>query len=98
MPNPEYRLSPRAREDMESVWLYTFSQWGHEQTEKYIDDLAAAFDLLISNPRFGKNCDSIRPGYRKHPTLRHVIYYREVDYGIEIIRVLHDHQLAARHL
>jgi plasmid stabilization system protein ParE len=30
--------------------------------------------------------------------LRHVIYYREVDYGIEIIRVLHDHQLATRHL
>jgi toxin ParE1/3/4 len=98
MPNPEYRLSPKAREDMESVWLYTFSQWGHEQTEKYIDDLAAAFDLLTSNPRLGKNCDSIRRGYRKHPTLRHVIYYREVDYGIEIIRVLQDHQLAARHL
>jgi len=98
MPNPEYRLSPKAREDMESVWLYTFSQWGHEQTEKYIDDLAAAVDLLTSNPRLGKNCDSIRRGYRKHPTLRHVIYYREVDYGIEIIRVLHDHQLAARHL
>ena len=80
------------------MWLYTFSQWDHEQTEKYIDDLAAAFDLLTSNPRLGKNCDSIRRGYRKHPTLRHVIYYREVDYGIEIIRVLHDHQLAARHL
>ena len=83
---------------MESVWLYTLSQWGHGQTEKYIDDLAAAFDLLAPNPRFGKGCDNIRPGYRKHPTLRHIIYYREVDYGIEIIRVLHDHQLAARHL
>ena len=25
---------------MESVWLYTLSRWGHEQTEKYIDDPA----------------------------------------------------------
>jgi toxin ParE1/3/4 len=98
MPNPEYRLSPKARDDMESVWLYTLSQWGHEQTGKYIDDLAAAFDLLTTNPRLGKSGDNIRPGYRKYPTLRHVIYYREVDYGIEIIRVLHDHQLAARYL
>ena len=98
MPEREYRLSPKARDDMESVWLYTFSQWGLEQTEKYIDDLAAAFDLLTSNPRLGKRCGTIRKGYRKHPVLRHVIYYREVDYGIEIIRVLHDHQLAARHL
>ena len=98
MPNPRCRLSPKAQDDMESVWLYTLSQWGHEQTEKYIDDLAAAFDLLATNPRLGKSCDNIWPGDRKHPTLRHVIYYREVDYGIDIIRVLHDHQLAARHL
>jgi toxin ParE1/3/4 len=98
MPKPEYRLSPKARDDMESVWLYTLSQWGHEQTEKYIDDLAVAFDLLTTNPRLGTRCDNIRAGYRKHPTLRHVIYFREVSYGIEIIRVLHDHQLAARHL
>lgn len=98
MPEREYRLSPKAQDDMESVWLYTLSQWGHEQTERYIDDLAAAFNLLTSNPRLGKSCENIRAGYRKHPTLRHAIYYREVDYGIEIIRILHDHQLATRHL
>ena len=98
MAEREYRLSPKARDDMESVWLYTLSQWGHEQTEKYIDDLAAAFDLLTDNPRLGKSCENIRPGYRKQPVLRHVIYYREAHYGIEIIRVLPDHQLAARHL
>ena len=97
MPKREYRLSPKAQDDMESVWLYTLSQWGHEQTERYIDDLAVAFNLLTSNPRLGKSCENIRTGYRKHPTLRHVTYYREVDYGIEIIRVLHDHQLATRH-
>jgi len=98
MPEREYRLSPKAREDMESVWLYTLSQWGHEQTERYLDDLAAAFDLLTSNPRLGKRCGNIRAGYRKHPILRHVTYYRKVAYGMEIIRILHDQQLAARHL
>ena len=98
MPEREYRLSPKAQEDMESVWLYTLSQWSHEQTGKYFDDLAIAFDLITNNPRLGKRCENIRAGYRKHPTLRHVIYYREVEYGFEIIRVLHDHQLAARHL
>ena len=98
MAEREYRLSPKARQDMESVWLYTLSKWGHRQTKKYIDDLAAAFDLLTDNPRLGKSCENIRPGYRKHPVLRHVIYCREVGYGIEIIRVLLDHPLAARHL
>ena len=98
MAEERYQLSPRARDDLESVWLYTLSQWGHEQTGKYIDDLATAFDLLTANPRLGKSCENIRPGYRRYPVLRHVIYYREVGYGIEIVRVLHDHQLAARHL
>jgi toxin ParE1/3/4 len=94
----EYRLSPTAQNDMESVWLYTMSQWGLEQAEEYVDDLAAAFVLLASNPRLGKSCDNIRSGYRKHPTLKHIIYYQETGYGVAIIRVLHDHQLAARHL
>jgi plasmid stabilization system protein ParE len=40
MPKREYRLSPKAQDDMASVWLYTLSQWGYEQTGKYIDDLA----------------------------------------------------------
>ena len=30
--------------------------------------------------------------------IRHVIYYRETDYGIEVIRVLHDRMLATRYL
>lgn len=98
MAKPEFRLSPKARNDMEAVWLYTLSQWGQEQTKKYLDDLAAAFNLITASPKLGKLCDNIRKGYRKYPTLRHVIYYREASYGIEIIRVLHDHQLASRHL
>ena len=44
------------------------------------------------------NCENIRTGYRKHPVIRHVIYYRETDYGIEVIRVLHDRMLATRYL
>ena len=98
MAKPGYRLSPKALNDMEAVWLYTQSQWGLEQTEKYLDDLATAFDFITASPKLGKACDNIRQGYRKHPTLKHVIYYREASYGIEIIRVLHDHQLATRYL
>ena len=83
---------------METVWLYSLSQWGLDQTDKYIDDLASAFSLLAANPKLGTACDKIRSGYRRHPVLRHVIYYRKADYGIEIVRVLHDRQLATRSL
>ncbi len=94
----EYRLTPEARKDMESVWLYSLAHWGLNQTENYIDDLTSAFSFLAKSPRTGKSCENIRTGYRKYSVIRHVIYYRETDYGIEVIRVLHDRMLASRHL
>jgi toxin ParE1/3/4 len=94
---PEYRLVPKARKDMEAVWLYSLSQWGEQQTERYIDDLTEAFGFLAESPKAGTACDHTRIGYRKYPVIRHAIYYRLTDYGIEIIRVLHDRMLAERH-
>lgn len=35
-------------------------------------------------------CDDIRDGYRKYHIGRHLIFYREADEGIVIIRILHD--------
>lgn len=82
---------------MEAVWLYSLQEWGAEQTDRYIDDLTDAFEFLADNPRTGTQCENIRTGYRKYPVIRHVVYYRETGYGIEIIRVLHDRMLASRH-
>ncbi|HFB66997.1 MAG TPA: type II toxin-antitoxin system RelE/ParE family toxin [Aeromonadales bacterium] len=93
----EYRLTPKARIDMEAVWLYSLKQWGMQQTERYIDDLTVAFGFLAESPKAGTACENIRAGYRRYPVIRHVIYYRETEYGVEVIRVLHDRMLATRH-
>lgn len=50
---PEYRLTPKAKEDMEAVWLYSLSQWGMAQTSRYIDDLVDAFLFLTETPKAG---------------------------------------------
>ena len=83
---------------MEAVWLYSLQEWGAEQTNRYIDDLTTAFEFLADSPKAGTNCENIRAGYRKYPVIRHVVYYRETSYGIEIVRVLHDRMLASRYL
>ena len=95
--NADYRLTPKAREDMEAVWLYSLSKWGIQQTDRYIDDLTAAFTFLTNTPKAGTACDNIRQGYRRYPVFRHIVYYRETVYGIEIMRVLHDRMLPTRH-
>jgi toxin ParE1/3/4 len=83
---------------MEAVWLYSSNEWGLEQAGPYTDDLTAAFECLANNPKSGTRSEHIRVGYRRHPVLRHVIYYRETAYGIEVVRVLHNRMLATRHL
>ena len=94
----EYRLSPAAARDLEGIWLYTFHEWGTDQAHRYIDDLTAALDQLASNPQLGVSCDHIRQGYRRSRFGRHAIYIRITDYGIAVIRVLHDRMDAPRHL
>ena len=83
---------------MEAVWLYSLTQWGSEQTERYMDALTEAFEFLARRPKAGTACDHIRQNYRRYRVIRHVVYYRTTGYGIEVMRVLHDRMLAERHL
>ena len=94
----EFKLSPAARKDMEAVWLYSLHEWGREQADRYLDELVEAFTFLAGSPGAGAQCEAIRAGYRKYPVIRHVVYYREAGYGIEVVRVLHDRMLPSRHL
>ena len=94
----EYRLAPAAARDLEGIWLYTREEWGIEQSHRYTDELTAAFDQLANNPQLGTSCDYIRKGYRRSRVGRHAIYFRITDYGIAVIRLLHDRMDAPRHL
>lgn len=94
----EYRLAPKAVEDMEAIWLYTFTNWSAEQADSYIDDLTEAFEFLAQNLNAGTACNYIREHYRRYPVKSHMIFYRETVYGIEIMRVLHGRMLPTLHL
>jgi toxin ParE1/3/4 len=94
----DYRLSPAAERDLESIWKYTRGEWGLEQAERYTDLLAAAFQVLAESPMSAPACDHIRQGYRRRNVERHMIYFRITDYGIAIIRVLHDRMNVPKHL
>jgi toxin ParE1/3/4 len=100
MPEPqaEYRLAPEAERDLEGIWRYTFEEWGLEQANRYVDDITAAFAQLAASPTLGVPCDHIREGYRRSRVGRHAIYFRPTNYGIAVIRILHDRMQSTRHL
>lgn len=94
----EYRLTPAAERDLENIWLYTRRQWNTEQADRYTAILANAFAELAQAPQTAPRCDHIRSGYRHRNVERHMIYFRVTDYGIAIVRVLHDRMDAPRYL
>ena len=94
----EYRLAPEAKRDLEAIWLYTLEEWGLEQANRYTDELTDVFAQLAVGPQLGTACDHIRTGYRRRRVGRHVVYYRMTDYGISVVRILHDRMLPTRHL
>ncbi|MDY0937393.1 type II toxin-antitoxin system RelE/ParE family toxin [Pseudomonas viridiflava] len=94
----EYRLAPAAERDLEAIWVYTFQEWGVAQANHYVDIITEAFAELAQNPKTAPACDHIRSGYRRRSIERHVIYFRATEYGIAVIRVLHDRMDVSRYI
>lgn len=85
----EYRLTPRAEQDIEDIWRYTAEQWSVDQAEKYVDGLIDTMETLAANPKSGRSAARIRPGYRRQNAGAHVIFFKPSNDGILVVRILH---------
>ena len=93
-----YALSPAAQTDLEEIWDYTVGRWGEAQAERYTRDIQAACEALSDGSSVGLSAEEIRAGYRKVGVGSHVMYYRERESTIEIVRILHRRMDVARHI
>jgi toxin ParE1/3/4 len=94
----EFRLSPKAQRDLDSIFDYTVSEWGLEQAFRYDKLIETTCAELANSPLLAPSCAHIRRGYRRRSVQQHVIYFRQTSYGITIIRILHQRMDAGRHL
>ena len=92
-----FRLSALATDDLLSIAAYTWNTWGEAQMAKYVDTLEQCAQRLAGNPKLGRPCVSIRPGLRRFEKAEHVIYYRQKEYGIRVLRILHRSMLPEYH-
>jgi toxin ParE1/3/4 len=84
-----FRLRPRAVEDLETIWLYTATQWPLDQAELYIRELTAGLDFLVAHPEIARERVELSPPVRIHRIAAHLVVYRiEPDY-LDIIRIRH---------
>jgi len=84
-----FNLTPRAKEDLRSVWVYTFEVWSEAQADLYISELYDRFGWLAEQPRVGKHRPDVCEGYYCFPQGSHLIFYLIRDGEIDIIGVPH---------
>jgi toxin ParE1/3/4 len=84
----QYRVSNAARADLDEIWLY-IAQDNEEAADRFIKALIGRFPKLASMPRLGRVREELSPRLRSFPIGRYVIFYRPIENGIEIVRVLH---------
>jgi len=87
-----------AERDIDNIAEYTVAQWGSEQCAKYIDLLEQTCEVII--PRNARHARPVpeRPQLLRWRCERHVVYFRRVRGGIEIVRILHERMLPLTHL
>jgi toxin ParE1/3/4 len=91
-------ISPLARSDLRYIWIYGADKWGRQKADAYLRDINTLITKVAHNPNRGRACDSIRKGYAKISFGSHTIFYRRVDGGIDVKRILHQAMYFSRHL
>jgi toxin ParE1/3/4 len=91
-------VSPRAQADIDDIWEYTVGRWGTRQAETYLRLIKEAVEAVATDPRAGRTCDDVRPGYRKYLVGSHVLFYRVTATAVVVVRILHQRVDVERHL
>ena len=94
---PEYRLRPKARADIESIWNYTSRTWGTRQARHYLNGLRDVCTDLAKQPDMGRIRDDLCAGLRVYPSGKHLVFYLTVENGIDVVRILHERMDSTLH-
>lgn len=84
-----YDLSRRASAQIDEIIRYTDLNFGHRQTDEYINGLYYSLDLLTDNPRMGREWAT---GKRRYIYRQHIIYYRILDDRIFVTEIMNARQ------
>jgi len=85
---PAVRIRPRAEIDLFEIWNYIADD-SEARADAFIDKIHQRFVALSEQPSMGRARDELALGVRSHPVGSYIIFYRAMDPGIDIVRVLH---------
>ena len=78
---------PQAKEDLLDIWCY-IAQDSPKAADAWIDQLVDAARRLAANPGMGRLRPELLPGIRSFPVGNYILFYLEINKGIDLVRVL----------
>jgi toxin ParE1/3/4 len=85
---PRVIKSRLSRDDYLEIWLYV-ARDNPAAADRLIDQFDANLDALARNPMIGQRADGFAPGLRSLPVGNYLIFYRPMEEGIALARLLH---------
>ncbi len=92
------RLTAKAKQDLQEIYDFSFHEFGEDKADAYLLGLDEKLRLLASNPDLGRHIDHVRAGYFRFEYVSHSVFYRRIQDGIQIVRVLHQRMNYRLHL
>src|SRR4051812_15723746 len=86
MPRPY--LTDQAEADLQQIWDFIAAD-SMDSADRLIEQIHAKAQMLAEFPGVGRRREDLLPFLRSYPLGNYVIFYRRVDDGIDVIRVLH---------
>ncbi|BDV33092.1 type II toxin-antitoxin system RelE/ParE family toxin [Methylocystis iwaonis] len=83
-----FKLRPRAERDIEEIVSY-IAEDSPSAALRWFEGLHRTCQRLAEMPKMGVARPEIRPDLRVFASGNYLLAYREVDDGVEIVRVLH---------
>ena len=79
--------TPAARVDLIDIWLFIADD-SQAAADRVLDRIESVLTMLLANPEAGRPRPDLLPGIRSFAVGSHVLFYRQRDDGIELVRAL----------
>lgn len=80
--------SDGAEKDLDGIWDY-IAQDNPAKADEWLRLLNRKIEMLAESPHMGRERSEFLPGLRSFAVGNYVIFYRVMESGIEIVRLLH---------
>ena len=85
---PRIIRAPAAKADAVEIWAY-IAEDNPSAADRLLDRFDKIFRSLATQPHLGKAVDELHPGLRFFPMGSYLVFYRPLEDGVEIVRLLH---------